>query len=193
MPRCRRTKFSAPIDRGSGAGSDGEAIERIVFEGYGPGGAAVLVETLTDNRNRTSADVRHAFTRHGGRLGEPGSVAWIFEMRGAVVVDGARYGEDDLIAAIDAGAEDVQEDGDTLRVLCGPQRPDGGARGASVRGRADPVGRGGDGAEEHGGGGRGRRGQAAASPGGRSLSTTTSDEVHANFDIPEEILQRVAA
>ena len=71
------------IDRGTGAGSDGEAIERIVFEGYGPGGAAVLVEALTDNRNRTSADVRHAFTRHGGSLGEPGSVAWIFEKRGA--------------------------------------------------------------------------------------------------------------
>ena len=108
------------VDRGTGAGSDGEAIERIVFEGYGPGGAAVLVEALTDNRNRTSADVRHAFTRHGGSLGEPGSVAWIFEKRGAIAVDGARYGEDDLIAAIDAGAEDVQEDGDQLRVLSDP-------------------------------------------------------------------------
>jgi len=107
------------VDRGTGAGSDGEAIERVVFEGYGPGGTAVLVEALTDNRNRTSADVRHAFTRHGGSLGEPGSVAWIFEMRGAVLVDSARYGEDDLIAAIDAGAEDVQEDGGTLRVLSG--------------------------------------------------------------------------
>jgi YebC/PmpR family DNA-binding regulatory protein len=107
------------VDLGTGAGSDGEAIERVVFEGYGPGGTAVLVEALTDNRNRTSADVRHAFTRHGGSLGEPGSVAWIFEMRGAVLVDSARYGEDDLIAAIDAGAEDVQEDGDTLRVLSG--------------------------------------------------------------------------
>ncbi|HWW66577.1 MAG TPA: YebC/PmpR family DNA-binding transcriptional regulator [Solirubrobacterales bacterium] len=108
------------VDRGTGAGADGEAIERVVFEGYGPGGAAVLVEALTDNRNRTSADVRHAFTRHGGSLGEPGSVAWIFEKRGAVVVDGARYGEDDLIAAIDAGAEDVQEDGGLLRVLSEP-------------------------------------------------------------------------
>ena len=107
------------VDRGTGAGSDGEAIERIVFEGYA-GGAAVLVEALTDNRNRTSADVRHAFTRHGGSLGEPGSVAWIFEKRGAIAVDGARYGEDDLIAAIDAGAEDVQEDGDQLRVLSDP-------------------------------------------------------------------------
>ncbi len=108
------------IDRGTGAGSDGEAIERIVFEGYGPGGAAILIEALTDNRNRTSADVRHFFTRYGGSLGEPGSVAWIFEKRGAITVDGARYGEDDLIAAIDAGADDVQEDGDQLRVLSDP-------------------------------------------------------------------------
>jgi YebC/PmpR family DNA-binding regulatory protein len=108
------------VDRGTGAGSDGEAIERILFEGYGPGGAAVLVEALTDNRNRTSADVRHAFARHGGSLGEPGSVAWIFEKRGAVSVDAARYGEDDLIAAIDAGAEDVHQDGDQLRVLSDP-------------------------------------------------------------------------
>ena len=69
---------------------------------------AILVEALTDNRNRTSAEVRHAFTKHDGSLGEPGSVAWIFEKRGVVVVDGDRYGEDDLIAAIDAGAEDVQ-------------------------------------------------------------------------------------
>ncbi|MGA8746624.1 MAG: YebC/PmpR family DNA-binding transcriptional regulator [Solirubrobacterales bacterium] len=108
------------VDRGTGAGADVEAIERIIFEGYGPGGAAVLVEALTDNRNRTSADVRHAFTRHGGSLGEPGSVAWIFEKRGAITVDRARYGEDDLIAAIDAGAEDVQEDGEQLRVLSDP-------------------------------------------------------------------------
>ena len=70
------------IDRGTGAGADAAAIERVVFEGYGPGGAAILVEALTDNRNRTSAEVRHAFTKHGGSLGEPGSVAWIFEKRG---------------------------------------------------------------------------------------------------------------
>lgn len=108
------------IDRGSGAGGDAGAIERILFEGYGPGGAAILVEALTDNRNRASADVRHAFAKHHGSLGEPGSVAWIFEKRGVVVVDGARYGEDDLIAAIDAGAEDVREDGDLLRAICAP-------------------------------------------------------------------------
>jgi YebC/PmpR family DNA-binding regulatory protein len=108
------------IDRGSGVGSDAAAIEQVLFEGYGPGGAAILVEALTDNRNRTSADVRHAFNKHHGNLGEPGSVAWIFEKRGAVVVDGNRYDEDDLIAAIDAGAEDVREDGEELRVICEP-------------------------------------------------------------------------
>src|SRR2546423_1755676 len=96
------------------------AIARVVLEGYGPGGAAILVEALTDNRNRTSAEVRHAFTKHAGNLGEPGSVAWIFEKRGVVVVDGERYGEDDLIAAIDAGADDVQEDGDLLKVVSDP-------------------------------------------------------------------------
>ena len=108
------------IDRGTGAGADAATIERVVFEGYGPGGAAILVEALTDNRNRTSAEVRHAFTKHGGNLGEPGSVAWIFEKRGIVVVDGERYGEDDLIVAIDAGAEDVQQDGDLLKVIADP-------------------------------------------------------------------------
>src|SRR5712675_703889 len=82
------------IDRGTGAGSDGAAIERILYEGYGPGGAAVMVEALTDNRNRAGADIRFAFTSHGGSLGEPGSVSWIFEKKGAVVVDAARYGED---------------------------------------------------------------------------------------------------
>src|ERR1700688_3550738 len=73
------------VDRGTGAGADADAIVRIVFAGHRPGGPALLVEALTDTRNRTSADVRHAFTRHGGSLGEPGSVAWIFEKRGAVV------------------------------------------------------------------------------------------------------------
>jgi YebC/PmpR family DNA-binding regulatory protein len=180
------------VDRGSGAGSDGEAIERIVFEGYGPGGAAVLVETLTDNRNRTSADVRHAFTRHGGRLGEPGSVAWIFEMRGAVVVDGARYGEDDLIAAIDAGAEDVQEDGDTLRVLSGPSDLTAvreALQSAGVQIQSAEVAMEPKSTVEVG------EGDAVKLL--RLLEDLTEhddvSEVHANFDIPEEILQRVAA
>jgi len=113
-----KDKIQKAIDVGTGAGSDGTTIERILYEGYGPAGVAVLVEALTDNRNRASAEIRHAFSKHGGSLGEPGSVAWIFEKKGAIVVDGSRYGEDDLIGAIDAGAEDVREDEDKLRVIC---------------------------------------------------------------------------
>jgi YebC/PmpR family DNA-binding regulatory protein len=108
------------IDRGTGAGADSAAIEHILYEGYGPGGVAILVEALTDNRNRASAEIRFAFSSHGGSLGEPGSVAYLFEKKGTIVVDGERYGEDDVIVAIDAGAEDVREEGDRLRVLCDP-------------------------------------------------------------------------
>ena len=106
------------IDKGTGAGGGAEAIERVVYEGYGPGGAAILVEALTDNRNRTGAEIRHAFDKHGGSLGEPGSVSWVFEKRGVVLVDAKRYSEDDLIPAIDAGAEDVSVEADSLKVVC---------------------------------------------------------------------------
>jgi YebC/PmpR family DNA-binding regulatory protein len=105
------------IDRGTGEGADAAAIESVGYEGYGPGGAAILVETLTDNRNRTGSEVRHIFERSGGSLGEPNSVAWQFEKRGVILVDADRYSEDDLMPAIDAGAEDVAEDGDLLKVL----------------------------------------------------------------------------
>jgi transcriptional/translational regulatory protein YebC/TACO1 len=115
--RCPRTTSSGrSIAARAHGGAD--AIERVVYEGYGPGGAAILVEALTDNRNRTSADMRHTFDKHGGSLGEPGSVAWVFEKRGVVLVDAGRYSEDDLIAAIDAGADDVSADGDSLKVVC---------------------------------------------------------------------------
>ena len=105
------------VDKGTGEGSSGAEIERAVYEGYGPGGVAILVEALTDNRNRSGSEIRHAFDKHGGSLGEPGSVDWIFEKRGVILVDAQRYGEDDLIVAIDAGAEDVSEDGDLLKVV----------------------------------------------------------------------------
>ncbi len=108
------------IDRGTGEGSDGAQIERIVYEGYGPGGTALLVDALTDNRNRTGSEIRHAFDRHGGSLGEPNSVSWQFEKRGVILLDGDRYDEEDLMVAIDAGAEDVAADGDVLRVLTAP-------------------------------------------------------------------------
>jgi YebC/PmpR family DNA-binding regulatory protein len=179
------------IDRGTGASADAAAIEQVSFEGYGPGGAAILVDALTDNRNRTTADVRLAFTKHSGSLGEPGSVAWIFEKRGAISVDGSRYGEDDLIAAIDAGAEDVREDGDDLRVLCSPG--DLSAVREALEGAGVEIGS----AEvtmepkstvEIG------KGDARALLGLLDALEEHDDvnEVHANFDIPEEILAEVA-
>jgi YebC/PmpR family DNA-binding regulatory protein len=108
------------IAKGTGADQDAAAFENIVYEGYGPAGVAMLVEALTDNRNRTGADVRHLFTKHNGNLGEPGSVNWIFEKKGEIFVDGARYSEDDLMAAIDAGAEDVTLDGEAFEIVTGP-------------------------------------------------------------------------
>jgi YebC/PmpR family DNA-binding regulatory protein len=108
------------IDKGTGAGADAEAIESVVYEGYGPGGVALLIEALTDNRNRTGSDVRHLLSKHGGSLGEPGSVAYLFDKRGVIVVDAGRYSEDDLIVAIDAGAQDIAVDDDVYEILTEP-------------------------------------------------------------------------
>jgi YebC/PmpR family DNA-binding regulatory protein len=116
--RMPKDNIERAIAKGTGAGSDAAAIEAVTYEGYGPGGVAILVECLTDNRNRTAAEVRHLFGRADASLGEPGSVAWMFEKKGVVLVDGQRYSEDDLIVAIDAGAEDVSADGDSLRIVC---------------------------------------------------------------------------
>jgi YebC/PmpR family DNA-binding regulatory protein len=108
------------IAKGTGEGVDTDNIETVLYEGYGPGGVALLVEALTDNRNRTGADVRHAFNKHGGSLGEPGSVAYLFDKCGVLVVDASRYDEDDLIAAIDAGAEDIALDDDVYEIITAP-------------------------------------------------------------------------
>src|SRR6201984_2500562 len=89
------------IAKGTGEGADADQIESVLYEGYGPGGVALLIEALTDNRNRTSADIRHAFAKHGGSLGEPGSVSYLFDKRGVIIVDAVRYDEDDLMPAID--------------------------------------------------------------------------------------------
>jgi YebC/PmpR family DNA-binding regulatory protein len=108
------------IAKGTGEGADADALETVLYEGYGPGGVALLIEAVTDNRNRTGADVRHILGKSGGSLGEPGSVAYLFDKRGVVVVEAARYGEDDLIAAIDAGALDIEADDDLYEVLTEP-------------------------------------------------------------------------
>ena len=180
------------IDRGTGEGDDAAAIEHAVYEGYGPGGAAVMVETLTDNRNRTGAEVRHAFETNGGSLGEPGSVAWQFEKRGVILVDGDRYGEDDLMPAIDAGAEDVVSDGDVLKVLTAASDL------AAARSALEDAGIEIESAEltmepkaivEVG------EGEAKSLL--RLLDVLDDhddvDQVHANFDIPAELLEQLEA
>src|ERR687891_399671 len=110
------------IARGSGADADAAAFETVVYEGYGPSGVAVLVEALTDNRNRTASEVRHIFAKNDGNLGTSGAVAWLFERRGVVLVavDGAD--EDELtLAAAEGGADDVAREGSSFQVLCAPE------------------------------------------------------------------------
>jgi YebC/PmpR family DNA-binding regulatory protein len=110
------------IARGSGAAGDGAAFDHVTYEGYGPGGVAVFVEALTDNRNRTAAEVRHIFTKHDGNLGESGSVMWLFERKGVVLVDGEGVDEDELtLAAAEGGAEDVSQDGSSFQVTSAPE------------------------------------------------------------------------
>jgi YebC/PmpR family DNA-binding regulatory protein len=118
--RMPKDNIERAIDKGAGRGGDAAAIEAVTYEGYGPGGVAILVEALTDNRNRTGSEVRNVFTSHGGSLGEPGTVSYLFEKKGELVVDAGRYSEDDLIAAIDAGAEDVSLDEDVYEVITQP-------------------------------------------------------------------------
>ena len=105
------------IARGSGAGADGQDYEQIVYEGYAPGGVALIVEALTDNRNRTASEVRHLFAKHDGNLGASGAVSWLFERRGVVLVDADSVDEDELtLAAAEGGADDVEREGSSFRV-----------------------------------------------------------------------------
>ena len=111
------------IAKGSGEGTDGAMFETVVYEGYGPEGVAVLVEALTDNRNRTAADVRHLFSKHGGNLGATGAVAWQFERRGIVLVPSDGVDEEALFLAVaDAGADDVEQDGSVFQVSSTPDQ-----------------------------------------------------------------------
>ena len=123
------------IAKGSGADADSAAFETVVYEGYGPDGVAVLVEALTDNRNRTASDVRHLFSKNGGNLGTSGAVAWLFERRGMVVVDAESADEDELVlAAADGGADDVERDGSVFQVSTPPDQL------AAVRGAIEAAG-----------------------------------------------------
>jgi YebC/PmpR family DNA-binding regulatory protein len=123
------------IARGSGADADASTFETVIYEGYGPEGVAVLVEALTDNRNRTASDVRHVFAKHGGNLGTTGAVAWLFERRGIVMVAADGVDEDELmLAAADGGAEDIELDGSSFQVSSAPEDL------ASVRQAIDAAG-----------------------------------------------------
>jgi len=109
------------IAKGSGTGADAAAYETVTYEGYGPGGVALFVEALTDNRNRTAADVRQAFTKSDGNLGESGSVAWLFERKGVILVEGSADEDELMLAAADAGADDVEPDESSYRVTTAPE------------------------------------------------------------------------
>jgi YebC/PmpR family DNA-binding regulatory protein len=107
------------IKRGTGE-EEGVAYEQVTYEGYAPGGVAVIVQALTDNRNRTSAEIRNLFSRNGGSFAEPGAVSWQFERKGVVNVDKSADGDELLLAAADAGADDVQDGGDAWQVTTAP-------------------------------------------------------------------------
>jgi YebC/PmpR family DNA-binding regulatory protein len=179
------------IAKGTGEGGEAQAIEAVLYEGYGPGGVALLVEALTDNRNRTSADVRHAFSKHGGNLGEPGSVAYLFDKKGTIVIDSTRFSEDDLMPAVEAGAEDISTDEGVFEVVSEPNDF------IAVRGALEAAG-----VE-----------MLSADMAYRPSSLVPIDErqakalmtliealeesddveaVHANFDAPADVLERVA-
>ena len=182
------------IAKGSGADADADAFETIVYEGYGPEGVALIVEALTDNRNRTAADVRHLFSKHGGNLGATGAVSWQFERLGVVAVAADGVDEEELLmAAADAGADDVQPDGSTFQVTSPPEAL------AAVRAALDGAGFEIESAElqlvpkttvaiED---------EAKARQVMRLVDALEENDdvqdVYANFDIPERVLEAVAS
>jgi YebC/PmpR family DNA-binding regulatory protein len=181
------------IARGAGQDADAAAFETILYEGYAPGGVAVIVEALTDNRNRTAADVRHLFAKSDGNLGESGSVAWLFERRAIVLVDGSADEDELTLAAAEGGAEDVERDGSTWQVTAAPEDL------SAVRAAIEDAGFTVDSAEltmapkttiE----------VADESQAKKILRLIDSfednddvQEVYANFDIPERVLEEVAS
>jgi YebC/PmpR family DNA-binding regulatory protein len=181
------------IARGAGTDADAAAYETIVYEGYGPDGVSVLVEALTDNRNRTASDVRHLFTKNGGNLGTTGAVAWLFERRGIVLVDAAGVDEDELtLAAAEGGAEDVELDGTVYEVSSAPEDlaavrqaiEDAGIKVESAELSMVPK----------------TTVEVAEEPSAKKLirlieALEENDDiqgVYANFDIPEQVLEAVA-
>jgi YebC/PmpR family DNA-binding regulatory protein len=113
------------VMRGTGE-LEGGQIDEVTFEGYGPGGAAVLVQVATDNRNRTVSEIRHVFSKNGGNLGEVGSVAWMFERKGQIFIERDKANEDQLMnLVLESGAEDMRDDGESWEVISAPEAHDG--------------------------------------------------------------------
>jgi YebC/PmpR family DNA-binding regulatory protein len=182
------------IARGAGTATDGEVYENVTYEGYGPEGVAVFVEALTDNRNRTAAEVRHVFAKHEGNLGTSGAVAWLFERKGVLIVPADIAEEDELmLVAADGGAEDVELDGSSFQVISAPDDL------AALRAALDAAGIAYESAEltmlpkttisvED---------ESSAKKLIRLMDALEDNDdiqaVYANFDIPEGILERVAA
>jgi YebC/PmpR family DNA-binding regulatory protein len=181
------------IARGAGPSAEGAAYETVTYEGYGPAGIAVYVEAVTDNRNRTAAEVRHIFSKADGSLGESGSVAWLFERRAVVLVDGGADEEELTLAAADGGADDVEREGDSWRVIAAPEAL------ASVREAIEAAGMGVESADqtmvpkttvelED---------ESAARKVIRLMDSLEENDdvqdVYANFDIPERVLETVEA
>jgi YebC/PmpR family DNA-binding regulatory protein len=178
------------IAKGTGEGGEADAIETVLYEGYGPGGVAVLVEALTDNRNRTGADVRHGFSKHGGSLGEPGSVAYLFEKKGTIAVDAARYTEDDLMVAVEAGAQDISVEEDIVEIVT--QLADF----AAVRGALEEAGIEIDSAElAYVPSSQVPIDESHASSLMKLIDVLEElddvDAVYANFDVPADVLERI--
>jgi YebC/PmpR family DNA-binding regulatory protein len=181
------------IAKGSGADADASAFETVVYEGYGPSGVAVIVEALTDNRNRTASDVRHTFAKNDGNLGGAGAVSWLFERRGVVLVPAAGTDEDELtLAAAEGGAEDVALDGSSYQVLTAPENL------AAVREAIEKAGFTIDSAELTM---LPKTTVEVADEGDAKKVLRLMDQlednddvqdVYANFDIPEQVLEAVA-
>jgi YebC/PmpR family DNA-binding regulatory protein len=181
------------IAKGSGADSDTSTFETVVYEGYGPSGVAVIVEALTDNRNRTAGEVRHTFAKNDGNLGGSGAVSWLFERRGVVLVAADGADEDELtLAAAEGGADDVARDGSVYQVLAAPEAL------AAVREAVEAAGFAIDSAEltmlpkttvEV-------ADESDAKKVLRLLEQLEDNDdvqdVYANFDIPEQVLEAVA-
>ncbi len=110
------------IKRGTGELAEGGQLEDILYEGYGPGGSALLVQILTDNRNRAASEVRHMFTRGNGTMAASNAVAWMFEKKGVITIENVQHPDDLALELIDAGADDVKEDGNVVDAFCAPEQ-----------------------------------------------------------------------